>query len=205
VTAPEFLYGTAWKEDRHNPTWWSWRSGWGSGAATRPTSDGTTSGRGGQGLAAAYRAGIARERELFSRRSTSDEPGRTTGCHDDPNAGLRPRSHSPWAARRHLGTTTWTATSARPASGHAWSHDDAEVWGAMARGATPEHRLLGVSNVSLPSPAELATGAECPLRGDRCFASAAGTREYAPSAAARESSTRTSRCSPPNPDVLRTR
>jgi diketogulonate reductase-like aldo/keto reductase len=67
-----------------------------------------------------------------------------------------------------------------PASGHAWSDDDAEVWGAMARerdaGRT---RLLGVSNVSLRHLQQMAaTGAEMPaFVQNRCFAVRGWDRE----------------------------
>ncbi len=67
-----------------------------------------------------------------------------------------------------------------PASGHAWTEDDAEVWAAMVKerdaGRT---RYLGVSNVSLHHLEQMAAaGAELPtFVQNRCFARRGWDRE----------------------------
>ena len=93
-----------------------------------------------------------------------------------------------------------------PASGHGWTDDDAEVWGAMAKerdaGRT---RLLGVSNVSLR---HLAADGGHRRRGpafvqNRCFARRGWDRDVRAFCAEREIVYQGFSLLTANPEVLR--
>ena len=129
----------------------------------------------GQGLAAAYRAGIVTRAELFLQTKYTYQPGQDHRLPYDPDADLATQvAQSMASSLEHLDTDHVDSYVLHgPASGHGWTEYDAEVWGAMARerdaGRT---RLLGVSNVSLRHLQQMvATGAEIPaFVQNRCFA-----------------------------------
>jgi diketogulonate reductase-like aldo/keto reductase len=172
---PDFLYGTAWKEDRTAAlTELALRVGF-RGIDTANQRRHYLEAGVGQGLAAAYRAGVVTRHDLFLQTKFTYQPGQDHRLPYDPAADLPTQvAQSLASSLGHLGTDHVDSYVLHgPASGHGWTPDDAEVWAAMARerdaGRT---RLLGVSNVSLRHLEQmLATGAEAPaFVQNRCFA-----------------------------------
>jgi len=173
--APDFLYGTAWKEDRTAMlTEQALRAGF-RGIDTANQRRHYFEAGVGQGLAAAYRAGVVRREELFLQTKFTYQGGQDHRLPYDPDADLTTQvSQSMASSLEHLGTERVDSYVLHgPASGHGWTDDDAEVWAAMARerdaGRT---RVLGVSNVSLRHLQQLEAGGG-PLPAfvqNRCFA-----------------------------------
>src|SRR6185295_1157459 len=106
----------------------------------------------GQGLAAAFRAGVVTRDQLFIQTKFTYQAGQDHRLPYDPEADLATQvAQSLASSLEHLGTDTVDSYVLHgPASGHGWHEEDSEVWGAMTKerdaGRT---RLLGVSNVSL--------------------------------------------------------
>jgi len=129
----------------------------------------------GQGLAAAYRAGIAARADLFLQSKFTYQHGQDHRLPYDPAADLSTQvAQSMQSSLEHLGTDHVDSYVLHgPASGHGWTDDDAEVWVAMVKerdaGRT---RLLGVSNVSRRHLEQMAAAhAEVPaFVQNRCFA-----------------------------------
>ena len=175
VTAPEFLYGTAWKEDR-TPALVerALRAGF-RGIDTANQRRHYFEAGVGEGLAAAYRAGLVTRADLFLQTKYTYQPGQDHRLPYDPDADLATQvAQSMASSLEHLGTDHVDSYVLHgPVSGHGWTEYDVEVWGAMGRerdaGRT---RLLGVSNVSLRHLQQMAaTGAEMPaFVQNRCFA-----------------------------------
>ena len=175
VTAPEFLYGTAWKEDR-TPALVerALRAGF-RGIDTANQRRHYFEAGVGEGLAAVYRAGLVTRADLFLQTKYTYQPGQDHRLPYDPDADLATQVVQSMASSlEHLGTDHVDSYVLHgPVSGHGWTEYDVEVWGAMGRerdaGRT---RLLGVSNVSLRHLQQMAaTGAEMPaFVQNRCFA-----------------------------------
>jgi diketogulonate reductase-like aldo/keto reductase len=172
---PDFLYGTAWKEDRTAAlTELALRTGF-RGVDTANQRRHYFEAGVGEGLAAAYRAGVVSRADLFLQTKFTYQPGQDHRLPYDPAADLSTQvAQSLASSLDHLGTDHVDSYVLHgPASGHGWTPGDAEVWAAMARerdaGRT---RLLGVSNVSLRHLQEMAaSGAEAPaFVQNRCFA-----------------------------------
>jgi diketogulonate reductase-like aldo/keto reductase len=172
---PNFLYGTAWKEDRTQAlTELALRMGF-RGIDTANQRRHYVEADVGQGLAAAYRAGLVTRADLFLQTKFTYQPGQDHRLPYDPTADLSTQvAQSMASSLEHLGTDHVDSYVLHgPASGHGWTDDDAEVWVAMAKerdaGRT---RLLGVSNVSLRHLEQMAVaGAEAPaFVQNRCFA-----------------------------------
>jgi diketogulonate reductase-like aldo/keto reductase len=129
----------------------------------------------GQGLAAAYRAGIVTRADLFLQTKYTYQPGQDHRLPYDPDADLSTQVVQSLASSlEHLDTDHVDSYVLHgPASAADWTEYDAEVWAAMGRerdaGRT---RVLGVSNVSLEQLQQMAaTGAEMPaFVQNRCFA-----------------------------------
>ena len=129
----------------------------------------------GQGLAAAYRAGVVTRADVFLQTKFTSEPGQDHRLPYDPAADLATQvAQSLASSLEHLSTDHVDSYVLHgPASGHGWTDDDALAWAAMAKerdaGRT---RFLGVSNVSLRHLEQMAaTGAEAPaFVQNRCFA-----------------------------------
>src|SRR6202034_1803715 len=147
-----FLYGTAWKEDR-TPALveLALRAGFrGIDAANQRRhyfEDGV-----GQGLAAAYRAGIVSRADLFLQTKFTYRPGQDHRLPYDPAASLSVQvAQSMASSLEHLGTEHVDSFVLHgPASNYGWSDADAEVWEAMKKERdSGRTRVLGVSNVSL--------------------------------------------------------
>lgn len=172
---PDFLYGTAWKEDRTPAlTELALRMGFRAIDTANQRRHYFEAGVG-QGLAAAYRAGLVTRADLFLQTKFTYRDGQDHRLPYDPDADLLTQvAQSMASSLEHLGTDHVDSYVLHgPASGYGWTDDDALVWAAMGKerdaGRT---RLLGVSNVSLGHLAQMqAAGAETPAYvQNRCFA-----------------------------------
>jgi diketogulonate reductase-like aldo/keto reductase len=172
---PDFLYGTAWKEDRTPAlTEVALRMGF-RGIDTANQRRHYFEAGVGQGLAAAVRAGVVARADVFLQTKFTYQHGQDHRLPYDPSADVSTQvAQSMASSLEHLGTDHVDSYVLHgPASGHGWTDDDVEAWAAMVRerdaGRT---RLLGVSNVSLRHLAQMATtGAEAPaFVQNRCFA-----------------------------------
>jgi diketogulonate reductase-like aldo/keto reductase len=172
---PELLYGTAWKEDRTPAlTELALRMGF-RGIDTANQRRHYFEAGVGQGLAAAYRAGIVTRADLFLQTKFTYQGGQDHRLPYDPAVDLSTQvAQSMASSLEHLDTDHVDSYVLHgPASGRQWTDNDAEVWAAMVRerdvGRT---RLVGVSNVSLHHLEQMATtGAELPaFVQNRCFA-----------------------------------
>jgi diketogulonate reductase-like aldo/keto reductase len=180
--APEFLYGTAWKEGR-TPALveLALRMGF-RGIDTANQRRHYVEAGVGQGLAAAYRAGVVARADLFLQTKFTYQAGQDHRLPYDPAADLGTQvAQSMRSSLEHLGTDHVDSYVLHgPASGRAWTEDDARVWAAMVKerdaGRT---RRLGVSNVGLWHLEQLAAGgAELPqVVQNRCFARLGWDRE----------------------------
>src|SRR5499427_8219509 len=163
---PDFLYGTAWKEDRTAAlTELAIRSGFRAIDTANQRRHYFEAGVG-QGLAAAYRAGIVTRDDLFLQTKFTYRPGQDHRLPYDPGAELATQvAQSMASSLEHLGTDHVDSYVLHgPLSGAEWTDDDAVVWAAMTRerdaGRT---QLVGVSNVSLRHLEQMeASGAELP-------------------------------------------
>jgi diketogulonate reductase-like aldo/keto reductase len=129
----------------------------------------------GHGLAAAYRAGLVTRADLFLQTKFTYRDGQDHRLPYDPESDLSTQvAQSMASSLEHLGTDHVDSYVLHgPASGHAWTDDDALVWGAMGKERDAGRaRLLGVSNVSLGHLEQMrAAGAETPaFVQNRCFA-----------------------------------
>jgi diketogulonate reductase-like aldo/keto reductase len=175
VSTPEFLYGTAWKEDRTPAlTELALRAGF-RGIDTANQQRHYFEAGVGQGLAAAYRAGVVTRADVFLQTKFTYQHGQDHRLPYDPSADVATQvAQSMQSSLEHLGTDHVDSYVLHgPASGYGWSEDDVEAWSAMVTerdaGRT---RLLGVSNVSLRHLQQMeATGTEAPaFVQNRCFA-----------------------------------
>jgi diketogulonate reductase-like aldo/keto reductase len=174
VPIPDFLYGTAWKEDRTAAlTELAIKTGF-RGIDTANQRRHYFEAGVGQGLAAAYRAGVVTRSDLFLQTKFTYRDGQDHRLPYDPEADLSTQvAQSMASSLEHLGTDYVDSFVLHgPASGHGWSEEDSEVWLAMVKerdaGRT---RLLGVSNVSIRHLHQMATvGAEASFVQNRCYA-----------------------------------
>src|SRR6266481_4075781 len=175
VAVPDFIYGTAWKEGQTAAlTELALRTGF-RGIDTANQRRHYVEAGVGQGLAAAYGAGVVTRADLFLQTKFTYQPGQDHRLPYDPEADLSTQvAQSMASSLEHLGTDHVDCYVLHgPASGAGWTEHDAEVWAAMVKerdgGRT---RLLGVSNVSLRHLHQMAaTGAEAPaFVQNRCFA-----------------------------------
>jgi diketogulonate reductase-like aldo/keto reductase len=149
---PDFLYGTAWKEER-TPALveLALRMGF-RGIDTANQRRHYFEAGVGQGLAAAYRSGVVGRADLFLQTKFTYRAGHDHRLPYDAATSFSVQvAQSLASSLEHLGTDHVDSYVLHgPASGNGWSDADAEVWEAMRRerdaGRT---RLLGVSNVSL--------------------------------------------------------
>jgi diketogulonate reductase-like aldo/keto reductase len=179
---PDFLYGTAWKEDR-TPALveLALRVGF-RGIDTANQRRHYFEAGVGQGLAAAYRAGVVARADVFLQTKFTYRPGQDHRLPYDPEAGLSVQvAQSLASSLEHLGTDYVDSYVLHgPSSGYGWGDADAEVWEAMRKerdaGRT---RLLGVSNVSLHHLEEMVeVHSEIPaFVQNRCYARLGWDRE----------------------------
>jgi len=172
---PDFIYGTAWKEDRTPAlTELALRMGF-RGIDTANQRRHYFEAGVGQGLAAAYRAGVVTRDDLFLQTKFTYQPGQDHRLPYDPAAPLSTQvARSMASSLDHLATDHVESYVLHgPSSNHDWTDADAEVWEAMRKerdaGRT---RLLGVSNVSLRHLRQMeAARAELPaFVQNRCYA-----------------------------------
>ncbi|HEY2234081.1 MAG TPA: aldo/keto reductase [Candidatus Angelobacter sp.] len=179
---PDFLYGTAWKEDRTTAlTELAIRSGFRAIDTANQRRHYFEAGVG-QGLAAAYTAGLVTRAELFLQTKFTYQDGQDHRLPYDPAATLSVQvAQSMASSLEHLGTDHVDSFVLHgPASRSHWTTDDFETWQAMIKerdaGRT---RLLGVSNISLTQLQQMARAhAEPPaFVQNRCYARLGWDRE----------------------------
>jgi diketogulonate reductase-like aldo/keto reductase len=174
-SVPDFLYGTAWKEER-TPALveLALRMGF-RGIDTANQRRHYFEAGVGEGLAAAYRAGIVTRADLLLQTKFTYRPGQDHRLPYDPSANLSVQvAQSMASSLEHLGTDHVDSYVLHgPASGYGWTEADAEVWETMIKERdSGRTRFLGVSNVSLRHLQQMtATHAEAPaFVQNRCYA-----------------------------------
>jgi diketogulonate reductase-like aldo/keto reductase len=179
---PSFVYGTAWKEDRTAAlTELAICSGF-RAIDTANQRRHYFEAAVGQGLAAAYRAGLVMRAGLFLQTKFTYQEGQDHRLPYDPAATLSLQvAQSLASSLEHLGTDHVDSFVLHgPASRSHWTPADFETWQAMIKerdaGRT---RLLGVSNISLGQLQQMARAhAEPPaFVQNRCYASRGWDRE----------------------------
>jgi diketogulonate reductase-like aldo/keto reductase len=175
LPSPPFLYGTAWKEDRTaNLTESALRAGFRAIDTANQRRHYFEAGVG-EGLAAAYRAGVVTRTDLFLQTKYTYQRGQDHRLPYDSAASLTAQvKQSLSSSLEHLGTDYVDSFVLHgPASGYGWSTADSEVWEAMrTERDAGRSRLLGVSNVSLAHLQQMESShAEMPaFVQNRCFA-----------------------------------
>jgi diketogulonate reductase-like aldo/keto reductase len=173
-SVPDFLYGTAWKEDRTAAlTELALRTGF-RGIDTANQRRHYFEAGVGQGLAAAYRAGVVTRADLFLQTKFTYQRGQDHRLPYEPAATLTAQvAQSLASSLEHLATDYVDSFVLHGPAGYEWTNADVEVWEAMVKerdaGRT---RLLGVSNVSLLHLEQMAAAhTEAPaFVQNRCFA-----------------------------------
>ncbi|HEV7552592.1 MAG TPA: aldo/keto reductase, partial [Candidatus Angelobacter sp.] len=148
---PDFLYGTAWKEDRTaDLTERALRAGF-RAIDTANQRKHYFEGGVGEGLAAAYGDGVATRSDLFLQTKFTYQRGQDHRLPYDPAASLSLQVAQSMAnSLEHLGTDHVDSYVLHGPSAYEWTDDDAEVWEAMRKERNAGRtRLLGVSNMSL--------------------------------------------------------
>jgi diketogulonate reductase-like aldo/keto reductase len=181
LLAPTFFYGTAWKEDRTAAlTELALRSGFRAIDTANQRRHYFEAGVG-EGLAAAYRAGVVTRSELFLQTKFTYQRGQDHRLPYDPSASLTAQvGQSLASSLEHLGADYIDSYVLHGPAAHHWSDADAEVWESMrAERDAGRARLLGVSNVSLQHLEQMeAAQAELPaFVQNRCFARFGWDRE----------------------------
>ncbi len=175
ASTPDFLYGTAWKDDRTQAlVELALRMGFRAVDTANQRKHYLEAGVG-QAIAAAYRAGVVTRDSLFLQTKFTYQRGQDDRLPYDPAAPLAIQvAQSLASSLDHLETDHVDSYVLHgPASNYDWIDDDAEVWEAMRRERDVGHaRLVGVSNVSLSHLQRMAaTGAELPsFVQNRCYA-----------------------------------
>jgi diketogulonate reductase-like aldo/keto reductase len=172
----DFLYGTAWKEDRTPAlTELALRMGFRAIDTANQRRHYLEEGVG-QGLAAAYRTGLVTRDDLFLQTKFTYQRGQDHRLPYDPAASLSVQvAQSMASSLDHLGTDHVDSYVLHgPASNYDWTDADAEVWEAMRRERDAGRTvLIGISNVSVEHLQQMAAArAELPaFVQNRCYAS----------------------------------
>jgi diketogulonate reductase-like aldo/keto reductase len=149
---PGFLYGTAWKKDPTAAlTELALRNGF-RGVDTANQLRHYNEAGVGDGLTAAYKAGVVTRSELFLQTKFTYRQGQDHRLPYDPEATLAVQvAQSMASSLEHLRTDYVDSLLLHgPAWRHGWSEEDAEVWTAMrTERESRRARLLGVSNVGV--------------------------------------------------------
>jgi diketogulonate reductase-like aldo/keto reductase len=175
---PDFLYGTAWKEERTAElTSAALRAGF-RGIDTANQRRHYYEAGVGEALAEAYRTGLVQREELFLQTKFTYRGGQDDRLPYDPSASLSQQvAQSVQSSLEHLGTDYLDSYVLHgPSTQFGWGEADAEVWKVMRQEQDAGRvRLVGVSNVSLPN---LQAMDEVPaFVQNRCFARLAWDRE----------------------------
>lgn len=179
---PRFLYGTAWKEDRSAAlTELALRAGF-RGIDTANQRRHYFEAGVGQGLAAAYDAGIVSREDLFLQTKFTYQRGQDHRLPYDPAATLTQQVEQSIASSLdHLSPEYVDSYVLHgPFSHYEWSEADAEVWESMRKQRDAGRTLLlGVSNVASHHLEQMqAAGSELPaFVQNRCFAHLGWDRE----------------------------
>ena len=172
---PDFLYGTAWKEERTAAlAELALQAGF-RGIDTANQRRHYFEAGVGQALAAAYRTGVVTRAELFLQTKFTYQSGQDHRLPYDPAASLSTQVVQSLASSlEHLATDHVDSYVLHgPATGYDWSELDAQVWEAMKKERNAGRtRLLGASNITLRQLAQMmATHGEAPaFVQNRCFA-----------------------------------
>jgi diketogulonate reductase-like aldo/keto reductase len=181
IVTLDFLYGTAWKEERTAKLVdLALRAGF-RGIDTANQRRHYFEAGVGQALSAAYSAGVVTREDLFLQTKFTYQRGQDHRLPYDPAASLSAQvAQSMASSLEHLGAAYVDSYVLHGPSGYEWGQADSEVWEAMRKerdaGRT---RVLGVSNVSLDHLQQMAAGgAELPaFVQNRCFAHLGWDRE----------------------------
>jgi diketogulonate reductase-like aldo/keto reductase len=174
-SVPDLLYGTAWKEDQTSSlTELALQTGF-RGIDTANQRRHYFEAGVGQGLTAAYQAGIVTRAQLFLQTKFTSRDGQDDRLPYNAVASLSTQvAQSLASSLEHLGTDYVDSYILHgPASPYGWSRADAEVWTAMINERDAGRTLfLGLSNVSLRHLKQMeAAGFETPtFVQNRCFA-----------------------------------
>ncbi|MBA3912625.1 MAG: aldo/keto reductase [Acidobacteriales bacterium] len=148
---PDFLYGTAWKEERtESLIELALRAGF-RGIDTANQRRHYYEAAVGRGLASAYQDGIVTRSDVFLQTKFTYRAGQDHRLPYDPSESFGKQvEQSLSSSLEHLRTDYVDSFVLHgPASGRGWTESDVEVWEAMVReqekGRT---RFLGVSNIS---------------------------------------------------------
>jgi diketogulonate reductase-like aldo/keto reductase len=172
---PDFLYGTAWKEDRTTTlTELALNMGFRAIDTANQRRHYFEEGVG-RGLATAYRAALVTRDDLFLQTKFTYQRGQDHRLPYDPAATFAIQvAQSMASSLDHLATDYVDSYVLHgPSSNFEWTKDDAEVWEAMRKERDAGRaRLLGVSNVSLQHLQQMAKErAELPsFVQNRCYA-----------------------------------
>jgi diketogulonate reductase-like aldo/keto reductase len=171
AAVPEFLYGTAWKEERTaDLTLAAIQAGFRAIDTANQRRHYFEAGVG-KALKAAYGNGLVKREDLFLQTKFTYRGGQDHRLPYDPAASLSDQVAQSFASSlEHLGTDYVDSYVLHgPSSGHGWTDADAEVWNAMRRERDAGRcKALGVSNVSL---AHLPVMDEAPgFVQNRCYA-----------------------------------
>jgi diketogulonate reductase-like aldo/keto reductase len=179
---PSFYYGTAWKEERTAAlTERAVRAGF-RGIDTANQRRHYFEAGVGEGLAAAYQAGVVTRGELFLQTKFTYQRGQDHRLPYDPAASLATQvAQSLGSSLEHLGTDHVDSFVLHgPASNYDWTDADAEVWEAMVEERDAGRaRVLGVSNVSLRHLEQMTAAHEVGPKfvQNRCYARLGWDRE----------------------------
>lgn len=180
--APNFVYGTAWKEDRTAAlTELAIRQGFRAIDTANQRRHYFEAGVG-EGLAAAYRSGLVTRADLFLQTKFTYQRGQDHRLPYDPAAPLATQvAQSMASSLEHLATDHVDSFVLHgPSSGYDWTESDSEVWQAMVNERNAGRtRVLGVSNVFLPHLEQM-TSAHSELPAyvqNRCYARMGWDRE----------------------------
>ena len=172
---PDFVYGTAWKEDR-TPALveLALRAGFRAIDTANQRRHYSEAGVG-QALATAYRNGFVKRDDLFLQTKFTYQRGQDHRLPFDPASPLATQvAQSMASSLEHLGTDYVDSYVLQgPSSNYDWTEDDAEAWEAMRRERDAGRTLLlGVSNVALAHLQRLRTlRTELPaFVQNRCYA-----------------------------------
>ena len=174
-SVPEFLYGTAWKEERTAMlTELALRAGF-RGIDTANQRRHYHEVGVGEGLAAAYHAGIVTRADLFLQTKFTYRGGQDHRLPYDPDADVAMQvAQSMASSLEHLDTDHVDSYVLHgPSSGYGWTDEDTRAWMAMlAERDAGRTLVVGVSNVSLRHLVQMeAAGHERPaFVQNRCFA-----------------------------------
>lgn len=173
--SPDFIYGTAWKEERTAElTLLALRCGFRAIDTANQRRHYFEAGVG-EGIAAAIREGLVRREELFIQTKFTSPAAQDHRLPFDAFAPVAKQvNQSLTSSLKHLGIGMVDSFVLHgPAAGSGWSDEDAATWLAMCRERDAGRaRQLGVSNISVEQLKALeAAGGERPaLVQNRCYA-----------------------------------